>query len=192
MLGIKMKHNKTQNIFKNIESNHTESFNQQKKPFQLSQDGLSFIKKQIARYETKRSAILPSLYRVQQENGGWIPPEAVSYLSQVIDIPESQIQEALTFYTLYNRQPVGRLHIQVCCNLSCAMNGSREIFRHLCDQFKVKPGEVSKDGLVSITCVECLGACDQAPMAQVNDRYIGPLKKDTAAEQIKKVLKNGT
>lgn len=192
-----MKHNKTkntqlQNTLQNTEGNKTETPNQQKKSFQLSEEGLSFIKKQMTRYETKRSAILPSLYRVQQENGGWVPPEAISYLSKIMDIPESYIQEALTFYTLYNRQPIGRLHIQVCCNLSCAINGSREIFRHLCDQFKVQPGQVSKDGLASITCVECLGACDQAPMAQVNDRYIGPLTKDTAVEQIKKVLKNGT
>ena len=189
-----MKHDKTnnaqlQNTLQSTEDNKTNIPNQQKKSFQLSEEGLSFIQKQMTRYETKRSAILPSLYRVQQENGGWIPSEAVPYLSKVMGIPESHIQEALTFYTLYNRQPIGRLHIQVCCNLSCAINGSREIFRHLCDQFKIQPGQVSKDGLASITCVECLGACDQAPMAQVNDCYIGPLTKDTAIEQIKKVLK---
>ena len=163
------------------------------KSFKLSKEGVAFVQAQMKRYETKRSAILPSLYRVQEENGGWIPPDAVSYLSQVMGIPESYIQEALTFYTLYNRKPVGRLQVQMCCNLSCAVNGAREILQHLCDHFKVKPGEVSADGLVSITRVECLGACDQAPMAQVNTSYIGPLKKETAVKQIKQVLnKDGT
>lgn len=157
--------------------------------FQLSQEGLDFVQKEMKRYETKRSAILPCLYRVQKENGGWVSPEAVSYLSKVMDIPEAYIHEVLLFYTMYNKQPVGKLHIQVCCNLSCAMNGGRELVEYLCNSFNVKEGEMSTDGAVTITRVECLGACDIAPMAQVNDEYIGPLKKETVVEQMKELLK---
>ena len=156
--------------------------------FQLSQEGLEFVKKELKRYETKRSAILPCLYRVQKENGGWIPPSAISYLSQIMDLPEAWIQEVLKFYTMYNTKPVGRLHIQVCCNLSCAMNGSRELVKHLCQEFNVKEGKNSTDGAVTISRVECLGACDIAPMAQVNDRYVGPLKKETVVQQMKQLL----
>ena len=157
--------------------------------FELSKEGLAFVKKEMARYETKRSAILPCLYRVQKENGGWISPEAVSHLSQVMDIPTAYINEALSFYTMYNKRPVGKLHIQVCCNLSCAINGGRELARHLCESFNVKEGELSDSGAVTISRVECLGACDIAPMAQVNDQYIGPLKKETVVREIKKLLK---
>ena len=147
------------------------------KNFQLSEEGLDFVKKELTRYETKRSAILPCLYRVQKENGGWVSPEAVSYLSKVMEIPEAYINEVLLFYTMYNKKPVGKLHIQVCCNLSCAMNGGRELMEQLCDSFNVKEGEISADEAVTISRVECLGACDIAPMAQVNDKYVGPLKK---------------
>lgn len=159
-----------------------------KKKFQLSEEGVAFVKKEMKRYETKRSAILPCLYRVQKENGGWVSPEAVSHLSQVMDIPTAYINEALSFYTMYNTRPVGKLHIQVCCNLSCAMNGGRELAEHLCNSFQVKEGEMSADGKVTISRVECLGACDIAPMAQVNDKYIGPLKIESALEEIKKLI----
>ena len=163
------------------------------KKFQLSEEGLAFVEKEMKRYETKRSAILPCLYRVQKENGGWVSPEAVSHLSQVMDIPEAYINEVLLFYTMYNKRPVGKLHIQVCCNLSCAMNGSRELVNHLCKSFHVKEGEMSTDGMVTVSRVECLGACDIAPMAQVNEKYIGLLKKETVVEQMKGLLKqNGT
>ena len=159
------------------------------KKFQLSEEGLAFVKKELTRYETKRSAILPCLYHVQKENGGWVSPEAVSHLSKVMDIPEAYINEVLLFYTMYNKRPVGKLHIQVCCNLSCAMNGGRELVGHLCQSFNVKEGEMSADGDVTISRVECLGACDIAPMAQVNDKYMGPLKKETVVEEMKGLLK---
>ena len=161
-----------------------------KTSFQLSPEGVEFVKKELQRYETKLSAVIPCLYRVQSENGGWISPECVSYLSRLMDISESKIFEALTFYTMFNKKPVGRLHIQVCCNVSCAMNGSREIVKNLCQEFKVKQQEMSQDQAVTITPVECLGACDLAPVAQINDRYIGPLKKETVVQKINQLLNN--
>lgn len=153
----------------------------------FSKQLLEFIKKELTRYETKRSAILPCLYRIQKENKGWIPPQAISQLSKYMELPESYINEVLLFYTMYNTKPIGKLHVQICCNISCSMNGAQELATHLCKSFNVKEGEVSADGLVTITRVECLGACDIAPMAQVNDTYIGPLKKETIIEEIKKL-----
>ena len=156
--------------------------------FSLSKEGLQFVKKEMKRYETKRSALLSCLYRVQRENGGWVPPEGVSYLSKVMNIPESHINEVLQFYTLYNTRPVGKLHVQVCCNLSCSMNGGRELVTHLCKYFNTKEGEISTDGQVTINRVECLGACEKAPVAQVNDKYIGPLNRETVIGQLRKIL----
>ena len=145
----------------------------ERKEFKLSSEGIEFVKKEMTRYETKLSAIIPALYRAQNENGGWVGPEVVDYLSQLMDIPQSQIEEVLDFYTMFNKQPVGRYNIQVCTNISCAMAGGREIVKHLCEKLKVHPGEVTKDGKFSVTYVECAGSCGTAPVMQINrDSYI--------------------
>lgn len=150
--------------------------------FQLSAEGVEFVKAQMLRYETKRSAIIPSLYRVQEENGGWISGESVTYLSQLMEIPEAWIQEVVQFYTMFNQKPVGKYHVQVCCNISCAMLGGRELADHICQKFKLKDGEVSADGRFTLTRVECLGSCGTAPMMQVNDRYYENLTLESAVQ----------
>jgi NADH-quinone oxidoreductase subunit E len=154
--------------------------------FTLSAEGVSFIESELKRYETPYSAIIPALYRVQKEKG-WVPPEAVGFLSQRMKLPEAHINEVLHFYTMFNKKPVGRLHIQVCTNISCAMNGGRELTKALCAHFSVAPGEVSKDGKVTITQVECLGSCGTAPMLQVNDRYLENLTPESAIKQLKEM-----
>src|SRR3954465_4415485 len=132
----------------------------------LSAAGAEFVKKELTRYETKHSAIIPSLYQVQKEQG-WVPPEAVPYLAKLMGLPEAHINEVLYFYTMFNKKPVGKLHVQVCTNISCAMNGGRELAAHLCKTFGVKNGEISSDGKITVTRVECLGSCGTAPMMQV-------------------------
>src|SRR5271156_885233 len=106
--------------------------------FELSQQGQEIVKKELTRYETKHSAIIPALYQVQKEKG-WVPDEAVTYLSQLMNLPEAHINEVRCFYTMFNQKPVGKWHVQVCTNISCAMNGGRELARHLCQHFGVKP-----------------------------------------------------
>jgi NADH-quinone oxidoreductase subunit E len=139
------------------------------KPFALSADGLAFVKKELARYETKDSAIIRCLYRAQDENGGWVSPEVVAHLSEVMEIPAADIDEVSRFYTMFNQKPVGRWHIQVCCTLSCAMAGGRELTDAMMREAGCGGlGETSKDGLFTFSKVECLGSCDTAPMLQVN------------------------
>ena len=159
------------------------------KTFSLSKEGEDFIKKEIKRYEDSRSSLIPSLYRVQEEKG-WIPPEAIPYLSQLTGFPEADIQEILMFYTLFNKKPVGKVHVQVCCNVSCFMQGSKKLLKDLCEFFEVKEGEKSEDGKITITSVECLGACDEAPVMQVNDGYIGKLKGERAIQFLKDKIGN--
>lgn len=154
--------------------------------FKLSSEGQEFVKKELKRYETAYSAIIPSLFRVQKECG-WVPPEAVAQLSQLMNLPEAHINEVRQFYTMFNKQPVGKLHVQVCTNISCAMNGSRELADALCKHFGVKDGEVSKDGKVTVSRVECLGSCGTAPMMQVNDQYIENLTPETAIRKLKEM-----
>ena len=153
--------------------------------FSLSKEGLNTIKKEMTRYETKLSCLIPCLYQVQKEKG-WVPPEAIPWLRQQTGIPESKIHEILMFYTLLNKKPVGKFHIQVCCNVSCALAGARELALSLCESLQVKEGVTRSDGECTISRVECLGACDEAPVVQINeDRFDKMTLKKTLS-----VLKN--
>jgi len=140
--------------------------------FKLSQEGVKTCKKELKRYETKRSSLIPMLYQVQKEYG-WVPPETVTYLSELSKIPESYIEEVLQFYNMLNKKPVGRFHIQVCGNISCAMAGGRDLIQKLCKEFECRENELSPKHSVTISRVECLVACDQAPVVQVNTSDYG-------------------
>lgn len=147
--------------------------------FSLSQEGRELIKKEMTRYEIKLSCLIPCLWQIQKEKG-WIPPAAVPWLSKETDIPESHIYEVLMFYTMFNKKPVGKFHVQVCTNVSCALRGSRELVQEFCRSFNVKEGEVSVCGNWTVSRVECLGACDKAPVVQINEEYVERMKKDRA------------
>lgn len=141
----------------------------------------------MTRYETKRSAIIPCLFRVQKENGGWVSPECVAYLAELMDVPERWVQEVSTFYTMFNQQPVGKYHVQVCCNISCSMGGGRELAAYISKSLGVAEGVVSADGRYSISRVECLGSCGTAPMMQVNDDYHESLTPDKAVKILREL-----
>ncbi len=152
----------------------------------LSEESKKFVKTELERYEDKYSAIIPCLYRIQEENDGWVSTDAVEYLSKLMDIPEAHINEVLEFYTMFNKKPVGKYHIQVCCNLTCSMFKARELTEDLCSQLDVKEGEVTADGRFTITRVECLGSCDNAPAVQINEKYYDRVNPD----KIKKILQS--
>lgn len=153
--------------------------------FKLSPEGEAFVKSELTRYEAKESAIIPSLYRVQKENQGWVSPEAIQYLSTLMELPIARINEVFHFYTMFNKEPVGKHHVQVCCNVACAMAGTREMIEEFCHDYSVAENEMTKDKRFTFTRVECLGACDKAPMMQVNDKYYEGLTFDSA----KKILR---
>lgn len=151
-----------------------------KTQFQLSAEGLADVKKELARYETKESAIIPALYVAQKENKGFITTAVIHHLGQVMDIPVSKINEVFKFYTMFNQVPVGKHHVQVCTNISCALEGGRELASHICHELGVKLGQVTNDGRFSVSRVECLGSCGTAPMMQVNDKYYESLTPESA------------
>ena len=153
--------------------------------FELSAEGKELVKKELARYEVIESAIIPSLYQVQKENDGWISEDAIGHLSQLMDIPEARINEVFHFYTMFNKKPVGKYHVQVCCNVACSMAGTREITDTFLDEYSVKEGEMTGDGRLTFTRVECLGACDKAPMMQVNEDYYEDLTPESARQLVK-------
>lgn len=148
--------------------------------FELSSEGLTEIKNELARYETKQSAIIPALYVAQKENKGWINESVIKTLAQVMDIPEAQINEVFKFYTMFNQKPVGKYHIQVCGTLSCHINGSQDLIDFLTKSFQVNLNEVTDDGRYSVSRVECLGSCGTAPMMQVNEDYYENLTPESA------------
>lgn len=148
--------------------------------FKLSEQGLVEVKKELARYEARESAIIPSLYIAQKENKGFITPDMIRHLSEVMDLPESRINEVFKFYTMFNQEPVGKYHVQVCANISCALEGGREMASHICKELGVKLNDITADGRFTVSRVECLGSCGTAPMMQVNDTYYEKLTPETA------------
>ena len=163
---------------------------EEKQGFSLSKEGREIIKREMTRYETKLSSLIPCLWQIQKEKG-WVSKSAVSWLSEITQIPTAHIYEVLMFYSMFNKKPVGRFHVQVCCNVSCALNGSRELFKELCEKLEVKEGEISSCGSWTLSKVECLGACDEAPVIQLNKDYIGKIKKEEALSILKSKLNAG-
>ena len=145
--------------------------------FSLSSEGRRLVQKEKTRYETKLSCLIPCLWQIQKEKG-WVSKEAVSWLSGETNIPESYIFEVLMFYTMFNKKPIGKFHVQVCTNVSCALRGGRELVRELGKALNVKEGERSACGNWTLSRVECLGACDEAPVIQLNEEYLGKMKAD--------------
>jgi NADH-quinone oxidoreductase subunit E len=155
--------------------------------FKLSDEGLKYVKSELTRYEVKQSAIIRCLYRGQDENGGWVSKDVIAALSDAMAIPAAQIEEVATFYTMFNKEPVGKYHIQVCCTLSCAMAGGRELTDTMMKEAGCsKTGEMSKDGMFTFSKVECLGSCDTAPMLQINRE---PYLENISAEKGIKLVK---
>lgn len=153
--------------------------------FQLSGQGLEFVKNELVRYEQPESAIIPCLYMAQKENGGHITDEVIEALGVAMDLPTSKINEVFQFYTMFNQKPVGHHHVQVCNNISCALNGSRELTDHICQQLKTKVGKMTEDGQFTVSRVECLGSCGTAPMMQVNDTYYENLNHESAMKVLR-------
>lgn len=148
--------------------------------FQLSSDGLKKVKEELKRYETIDSAIIPALYVAQKENGGNVTDDVIDHLAQVMEIPQSRINEVFKFYTMFNQKKVGKNHVQVCTNISCALNGGRELAHHICKELKVSYDQITEDGRFTVSKVECLGSCGTAPMMQVNETYFENLTPESA------------
>ncbi len=124
----------------------------------------------LTRYPTKEAALLPTLH-LAQETWGWISPEVVHYVGELLDLSPAQVFGVVSFYNMYNQKPVGKYHLQVCTNLSCMVTNAYDIYEHLCERLHVKHGETTKDGLYTVVDVECLGSCGTAPVVQVNNDY---------------------
>lgn len=135
---------------------------------QLKAETLRSIDEVIPRYPVKRSAALPLLHLVQEDQG-YISHEAIEWIAGRLEVPPIAIYELVTFYPMFRQKPIGRRHIKVCRTLSCALMGGYKTCAEFERQFATKRGEVSPDGEVTIEFVECLASCGSAPVVMVDD-----------------------
>jgi NADH-quinone oxidoreductase subunit E len=149
--------------------------NVQPKEFAFTAENLVWAKQQMAKYPEGRqqSAVIPLLWRAQEQAGGWVPQKAIEAVAEILDMAKIRVLEIATFYTMFQLSPVGRkAHIQVCGTTPCMLRGAEEI-RKVCERrINHEPGQLSPDGDFSWEEVECLGACVNAPMVQIfKDTY---------------------
>lgn len=124
----------------------------------------------ISHYPVKRSAILPALYIAQEEHG-YVTDDDIKYLAKRLDMRINEVEEVVTFYTMYSRKPIGKHKLQVCRTISCMLLGAEQITEHISERIGCHPGETTSDGKFTLMEVECLGYCDLAPVMQVNFDY---------------------
>ena len=137
---------------------------------QFSPEQLAEVRRLQSLYPDRRGALLPVLH-LAQETFGHISLDVEAYVAGLFGLSAAQVHEVVTFYTLFFQQPKGRHVIAVCHNLSCHLAGAPDLIAHVKARLGIDPGETTEDGRVTFQAVECLCACEAAPMAQVDDRY---------------------
>lgn len=141
----------------------------------------------LTHYPVKRSAVLPVLYIAQEEHG-YVTDDDVRYIARRLDMRVNEVEEVVTFYTMYWRRPVGRYKLQVCRTISCQVNGAEGITEHLCRKLGTGLGETTADGKFTVIEVECLGYCDLAPVLQVNFDYHEQVTAESVDEIVDRLV----
>ena len=164
----------------------------QPQTFEFSEENLQQVQNEIKKYPTNRkaSAVLALLYLVQKQNDNWIPLSAIKYVGGLLEIPYIKVYEVATFYSMFNLSPVGKYFVQVCTTTPCMIRGAKKIVDICKKHISVNQHELSNNKLCSWTEVECLGACVNAPMIQINEDYFEDLDENKAEEIIQDLLEN--
>lgn len=139
----------------------------------------------VAKYDKKQAGLLPVLHAIQGKEG-FISPESEGAVAEYLGIPVVHVHEVVSFYHLLHKKPKGKCHFSVCQTTSCALLGGEEMIEYLKQKLGIEPGETTPDGKFSFSVVECLGACEIAPMMQCNEEYVGPLTREKIDEIIKR------
>ena len=168
---------------KKISKNQPESF-------KFSEANFLQAEKEIKKYPSNRksSAVLPLLYLAQKQNDNWIPLAAIKYISQLLNIPYIQVYEVATFYSMFNLTPVGKYFVQICTTTPCMIRGAKSVIDICKKNISKDKNELSENKLCSWTEVECLGACVNSPMIQINQDYFEDLNEDKTNEIIQSIL----
>lgn len=163
-----------------------------KASFIFTDDNLIKARAIIKNYpeERERSAILALLDLAQRQNNGYLTHEAIEYVADFLSMPYIRAYEIATFYTMFNLKPVGKYHIQLCGTTPCWLRGAGDVMDACKKELGIETKETTKDGIFTLSEVECIGACVNAPVAQINDDYYEDLSPEIMVDLIKK-LRNG-
>ena len=148
--------------------------------FEFTQDNLQWAEGQIAKYPAGRqaSAVIPLLWKAQEQHGGWLPEPAIRRVAEMLGMPVIRVMEVATFYTMFNLKPVGEHFVQLCGTTPCALRGAERL-KDVCRKLIGEQNHVTADGKLSWLEVECLGACSNAPMVQINFDYYEDLSPES-------------
>ena len=135
----------------------------------------------------KASAVIPLLHYVQKISNGWLPVPEIERVAEILDMPYMKVYEVASFYTMFNLKPVGQKLLQLCHTTPCWLRGSDQIEKSIFDTLKIKDGETTPDNMFTLMKVECLGACVNAPILQINDDYYEDLDYKTTKELLNKI-----
>ena len=165
---------------------------EQPSDFEFNKKNLDEANKIIKKYPEgkQQSAVMPLLYLAQKQNDNWIPLVAMKYIAKFLNMPYIKVYEVATFYTMFNLSPVGKHFFQICTTTPCMIRGAYDIVNVFKEKISDKEKQLSKDKTCSWMEVECLGACINAPMMQINDDYYEDLDREKA-EKIINQIKNG-
>ena len=154
-------------------------------PFVYTAENRARLAEIVTRYppDRRRSAVLPALYLAQYQQG-YITASAIRYVAGLLDITPAEVEDVVSFYTMFYTKPVGKFVLQVCRTLSCALNGAERVTEELQAKLGIRPGETDASGTFTLIEVECLGACDRAPVVMVNDAWYECLKPEDAAKLV--------
>ena len=165
---------------------------EQPENFEFNSSSLEAANQIVSKYpkEKKQSAVMALLYIAQKQNNNWIPLAAMKYIGKFLDMPYIKVYEVATFYTMYNLAPVGKYFIQVCTTTPCMIRGAYKLVEACKEKISENETELSNDESCSWMEVECLGACVNAPMMQVNEEYYEDLNDKKLEEIIEKIYQN--
>ena len=164
---------------------------QQPKTFEFTKSNLEIAYSILKKYpkDRKKSAVMPLLYLAQRQNENWIPLPAMKYIAKYLEIPYIKVYEVATFYTMYNLAPVGKYFVQICTTTPCMIRGANKLVEACKEKISENESELSSDKNCSWMEVECLGACVNAPMMQINDDYYEDLDKEKTLKILDAILK---
>ena len=154
-------------------------------PSRLPAEVLAGIEALRPRYPTEEALLLPALHLAQAANGGWLSHEVIEAVATLLNLPASSVGGVVSFYDMFHEHPVGRHRVRLCTNLSCQLRGADQLAGLLERELGVGPDEVTPDGRCSWVEFECLGSCDTAPMAMVDDDYHENLTPDRLRQILK-------
>ena len=158
------------------------------RPAEFSAATMAEFEEAARRYPNKQAAILPALWMAQRDFG-WISQEVIDMVARLCEAPPSHVYAVVSFYTMYHRVPKGKHVLQLCTNLSCQMKGAEHMLECLKAKLGIGLGETTPDGMFTLEEVECLAACEMAPVIQIDDAYIGPLTAESTNELIDRLAR---